>query len=523
MKKLLIALAVMLLLATLALGLAARLGGPRLLAHAIRSVGAGLGYQEIEVTVSEVGLRRTVLAAISAGPAPGLRASDVTLEYGPRSLLRGRVHTVRIGSAALHGVWNHDGMVFDALPPPSDGPWLAVPAWQHLVVDEGRVVLRGTRGPVTVSFARFSADAASGARLEARGIASIDSQAAPLDADFELVVDDDRLLGNARVKSRDGSLLLRGDFGAPGEGPGTFPTVAGPEELVIEGRIQLKADEADLSPFAPSFTAKGSVDLRSHGDRLRIRSDGLDLELLGLSLSDVAMSVDLTQLRPAAAPAGQRVSIGAARAGVPIGGGSLRFGLRDSAVLEIEALDWQLHGGTLRAQGAIDLDAEENRLTIGVQALDLGSLVASLERPDLSITGILSGELPLRVAGDRIFAESGRLSASEAGGVIHYGQKAPGLEDEGPPAKGSVGGVDLVLDALENFQYRTLEAQVDGELTGEMNLKVKLEGSNPDVYDGYPFQLNLNLEGPLADVVRGGTTGFRVQDAVEKRFQKRRE
>ena len=86
MKKLLIALAVMLLLATLALGLAARLGGPRLLAHAIRSVGAGLGYQEIEVTVSEVGLRRTVLAAISAGPAPGLRASDVTLEYGPRSL-----------------------------------------------------------------------------------------------------------------------------------------------------------------------------------------------------------------------------------------------------------------------------------------------------------------------------------------------------------------------------------------------------------------------------------------------------
>ena len=52
-----------------------------------------------------------------------------------------------------------------------------------------------------------------------------------------------------------------------------------------------------------------------------------------------------------------------------------------------------------------------------------------------------------------------------------------------------------------------------------MILHLTLEGSNPDVYDGYPFQLNMNLEGPLADIVQGSTTGFRIQDAVEERFQ----
>jgi hypothetical protein len=90
-------------------------------------------------------------------------------------------------------------------------------------------------------------------------------------------------------------------------------------------------------------------------------------------------------------------------------------------------------------------------------------------------------------------------------------------------AGASVQGLDLALRALEDFRYRTLRVEVGGEITGEMTLAIRVEGSNPEVYDGYPIQLNLNLEGPLAAVVQGSTTGFRVQDAVEKRFQERGE
>lgn len=526
MKKLLIALAVLLVLGLATLAAVAKLGGPRLLAELIQRTAAGLGYQDVQVTVESVGPSRAVIGEISAGPAPGLRAESVTLEYDWRSLLEMRARRVRIESAQLHGDWNEDGMVFSALPAAEGGgAWIATPAWEQLEVSRGAVVLGGARGPVTVSFADFAAEAPPGARLAARGTASIESQAAPLDADFDLSLDADRLFGHARVRSRDGRLDLRGDFGAPGEGAGRFPSVASPGELRIAGRIGVKAEEADLSPFAPALTAHGTIDLGTEDGRLQIRGDGLDLTALGVSLTGVTVALDLDQLAPPVAGGGQRLTVDTARMGVDLGGGSVRFGVRPDGVIDVEALDWRLHGGQLRTTAAIDPSAEDNEAILDVEGLDLGSLVDGLGREDLEITGIVSGDLALRVAGDRIFAEGGRLIASDAGGVIRYRPGGPGTAgpSESPPESGAVGGMELVMDALENFHYRTLEAGVGGELTGEMNLQLTIEGSNPDVYEGHPFQINLNLEGPLADVIRGGQTGFRIQDAVEERFRKREE
>lgn len=513
-----------LLLAAL-LAATAALGGPRILAALIVRAGTALGYQEVAVDVDRVGLQRTVLAAISAGPAPGLRAEGVILEYDWRSLARARLRRVRIENARLNGSWNEDGMVFPALPPAREGPWIAVPAWEQLEVGKGAVALGGARGPVTLSFADFEAQAPPGERLSAKGIASIDSQAPPIDAEFDLVLDGPRLLGSARVHSRDGKLDLRAAFGDPGEDPGRFPAMDDPGELRLDGQVTVKAKEADLSPVAPAFTANGTVRFASEGGRLQVRSDGLDLSVLGLSVGGLAVSLDLEQLLPPVGGSGQRLSVDTARMGVPLGGGSVRFAVRPSGVVEIEALDWRLHGGTLHTAAAIDPNADENALALAVEQVDLASLIAGLGREDLDMTGRVSGSLPLRLAGDRIFADGGRLMAIGDGGVIRYrpGGEAPAADAPAQPKSGSVGGMGLVLDALRNFHYRTLEVGVQGELTGEMDLQLKIEGSNPDVYDGYPFQINLNLEGPLADVVRGSQTGFRVQDAVEERFQKRRE
>lgn len=523
MRKWWIGSAVALVLLALAVAAVAVFGGPRILAGLIRRSAATLGYQDVRVEVASVGPYRTVLPAISAGPEPGLQAEDVTLEYDWRSLVALRVHRVAIGAVRLHGDWNEDGMVFPALPEAeAGGPLIAVPAWEVLSVASGAVVLGGARGPVTVSFADFEASAPPGHRLTAKGRASIDSPAAPIDADFDLALDDDRVHGFAQVRSRDGKLDLRGDFGAVGEGPGVFPTVESPGQLRLSGRIRVKADEADLSPFAPAFTADGTVTFGTDHGRLQIRGDGLDLTTAGISLAGLDVALDLDQLAPPVGGRGQRIAVDTARMGVDLGGGTVRFGVRPNGVIDVESLEWSLHGGRLHTAAALDLSAEENAATLGVSELDIGRLVAGLGRDDLEVTGIVSGDLALRVAGDRIFADGGRLTASEAGGVIRYRPGGPGdPADAGPPESGAVGGMELVLDALENFHYRTLEVGVTGELTGEMNLKLSIEGSNPEVYDGYPFQINLNLEGPVADVVRGSQTGFRIQDAIEERFRQR--
>ncbi len=55
---------------------------------------------------------------------------------------------------------------------------------------------------------------------------------------------------------------------------------------------------------------------------------------------------------------------------------------------------------------------------------------------------------------------------------------------------------------------------------GEVDLGFHLEGSNPDVYDGYPVRFNMRLEAPLLPLLRGVTTGSRVTEALEKAIEK---
>jgi hypothetical protein len=516
------------LLVALALGLAAVLWleGPRLLEHAIRRSAHFLGYQDVRVGVRSLGLRSVDLERFSAGPAPGLEARDVTLRWTGRHLLAGRVASVEVGSAVLHGEWNEDGIVFPVLPPaPEDAPWLSPPVWDRVQIAEARVELGGSQGPVSVRLRGVDLGAPPGERLRAHLEASVDREAGRLTAVTDVVLDGEEVNGHATVRSADGSLELVADLGAAGPPPGRFPELDGPEDLKVAGRIDVKADGTDLSPLTPSFTAHGTLAFRLADGRLRVDSDGLDVAGFGALVSGLSVAVELTQVAPPAAPPGQTISVETLDFGMNVGGGTVRFGVDPGGVIDVQSLDWRFQGGTLRSQGRFDPGADANGLVVAVEGVDLGRLVADLGRDDLAVTGRISGELPLRIEGDRIFALGGRLKAGEEGGVIRY--QAGGLTDpapgtEEPPGSGAVSGVQLVVDALKNFQYRTLEVEVGGELTGEMLLRVKLEGSNPAVYDGYPIQLNLNLEGPLADVVQGSTTGFRVQDAVEKRFQQKR-
>lgn len=528
MRRAILVLTALIALSGLLLAAALHFEGPRLVEHALRYGAQAFGYREVSVEVRSLGARRLELARFAAGPAPGLSANDIRLEWSVRQLLRGRLASVRVGSAVLHGLWNEDGIVFPVLPPSEAGPWIRPPLYDRLEIGRARLDLGGEKGPLSVHIHDVELGALPGERLRARGQARVEREAGDLAARVDLVLDGRRVSGEATLRSQDGSLDLAADLGKPGPAPGRFPDVERVEDLEIAGHVAVEADDANLSPLTPSLTANGSIDFELVDGHLRVRSDALDLAGFGMDLAGLDVAVELSSLAPPAASPGQRVSVETLKFGMDVGGGVLRFGVDRNGVVAIESLDWRFEGGTLTTQGRFDPGSAQNALVVGVEAVDLAKLVADLGRDDLAASGRLSGELPLRFEGDRIFAVGGRLTASEEGGVIRYqagGLEPPGAGSETPAQTGggAAGGMGLVLDALRNFQYRTFEVGVDGELTGEMTLRLTLEGANPAVYDGYPFQINLNLEGPLADVVRGSTTGFRVQDAVEKRFQERGE
>jgi len=76
-----------------------------------------------------------------------------------------------------------------------------------------------------------------------------------------------------------------------------------------------------------------------------------------------------------------------------------------------------------------------------------------------------------------------------------------------------------LLQALENFRYETLRLTVDGRTDAEMDVGLHIAGANPDLYDGYPIEFNLNLEGALANVLRSGLAGYQIPERIRERMQ----
>jgi hypothetical protein len=135
------------------------------------------------------------------------------------------------------------------------------------------------------------------------------------------------------------------------------------------------------------------------------------------------------------------------------------------------------------------------------------------EVEDLSGEGSLSGTLPVPLSGAEVVIKGGELKAEGPGGLRYR----PGETPEALQAGGE--GVDLLLQALENFRYETLRLTIDGRTDAEMDVGLHIAGANPELYDGYPIEFNLNLEGALANVLRSGLAGYQIPDRIRERMQ----
>ena len=78
------------------------------------------------------------------------------------------------------------------------------------------------------------------------------------------------------------------------------------------------------------------------------------------------------------------------------------------------------------------------------------------------------------------------------------------------------GQSDLVFKALSNFHYTSLAMTLEGNALDVLTLGLFIEGANPDLYDGYPFKINIRTEAAFADLIQRGTIGFRAMDVIRE-------
>lgn len=107
--------------------------------------------------------------------------------------------------------------------------------------------------------------------------------------------------------------------------------------------------------------------------------------------------------------------------------------------------------------------------------------------------------------------------AAEAPGVIAFRSEAA---REALASGGEQ--VELMLQALEDFHYQVLSLSLDKPAEGDSRVFLKLEGANPEVLDGQPFVLNINLTSNAAPLLAALARGTEISDSlVEQLLQGR--
>ncbi|MBX2857753.1 MAG: YdbH domain-containing protein [Cellvibrionaceae bacterium] len=128
---------------------------------------------------------------------------------------------------------------------------------------------------------------------------------------------------------------------------------------------------------------------------------------------------------------------------------------------------------------------ETIELLVDIDELDLDQLVATQQVEGLATTGKLSGRIPVTIDGETLSIVGGKVS-NLSGGLIQFQSPLADSDDLNAQLK-------LTLDVLKNFNYDRLDTELDF-VEGNLRLKSKLSGKNPDVADGQRVDLNLNTE-----------------------------
>jgi len=189
-------------------------------------------------------------------------------------------------------------------------------------------------------------------------------------------------------------------------------------------------------------------------------------------------------------------------------------------LLEIEALHMTTDYGPLGpVDGRIELDrpwpprtAEPQLLRI--EGMRLAPLVDGLEIADLGAEGTIDADFRFSVE------ENGRLYLDDTvvdargRGVLRYRADRP------PDVLAGQGqGVDLLFAALADFRYESLRATVNGYLDDELTVQLQLSGANPELYEGHPIELNVNLEAPILPLALAGRDVLGLPEAVRRAIE----
>lgn len=205
------------------------------------------------------------------------------------------------------------------------------------------------------------------------------------------------------------------------------------------------------------------------------------------------------------------VSVQSLDVGVPIERIRAKFNV-DTALkkLTLEGAEAHLFGGRLWIDEATyRADYPHNRFYVGVDNMDVDQLLELAGYEAVQGTGIISGLLPLDASSAGVTMQRGMLAAKAPGGVFRYHSEI---------SAGTNPAMLQVTEALKNYQYSIFQVEADYLDTGDLVLKMLLRGSNPDLQNGRPIHLNLNVTDNIPSLLKSLQSGRVIADSVSRQL-----
>ena len=256
---------------------------------------------------------------------------------------------------------------------------------------------------------------------------------------------------------------------------------------------------------------EGKWDLDSKG-QLYLRNFSCTVK--GNALNNINTVMDLTSLFPLTLEK-QQISVGGVNVGLPLSDGLLNISLASDGTFTVHSASWTLAKGTVTSSPfSVKLPDIATAFTLEADNLDLSDIFAIAPTEGLQATGTVHGTIPVQVNNNSITITNGKLETKGSGTIRYEPTKLPSFLQNAQQQQ----LIDLKT-ALTHFDYTALSLTLNGQLGQSQKVVLHVEGNNPLFYSGRPVNFNLNLEGPLENVLRYAPGGSQIPDSIKQELQ----
>ncbi|KPA51731.1 hypothetical protein VT25_16650 [Photobacterium leiognathi subsp. mandapamensis] len=160
----------------------------------------------------------------------------------------------------------------------------------------------------------------------------------------------------------------------------------------------------------------------------------------------------------------------------------------------------ELYGGNISIE-PITITSLSNikQVPVTVSGVDLARVIAEADQDNIELTGRIDGVIPIALEDGSIVIRNAKLQTQKPGGVLRYIQGS--TIDKKIKEAGTYSPLNIV-EVLDNYHYNSIAFAFDYAKSGDLSLKTRIEGKNPDFQDGRPINVNLKLNDNIPKLLR---------------------